>query len=668
MADERAPEYVGYRVNAKHRAEEVLGHVTVYAERRNEDTSLGEYGGDAYPVVYEKTKTEQGRELRYGVILAADGVGQGSYKHPSLQKYLSGQVTAGGERETSEKLSVFLRALYGNDIFSEKHREVLSYALRSFSSIPADGYFVAHPDRWKNTADNQQVHLPFYLRDSQSLGSRLTCVGLFLKFRDYFQTNELNPTTAAALRDEIEAYLQGELQERVKKLFDLSDATNTDKRNRYFLPCTVAMWFYLYDVKEKTVHALALNSGDARCYLIDTADGVRQISIDDAFPDGSMSSFVHFGAQPKLGGGYHDLQLRARLVKATAPCALVACSDGVYDTCPFELNTLTLHGKYSPTYGETNDPSDFLFEVNLLEALRRSYSFEDFRREVVFNFYAQRNARDFAEAGDAGAFPAVKRDDSGTLGARFFGENGDDPVALFEALRTSTTSLDKLRSKIEEAAGTIKIPYTPPHVTSSEEQEKAKWAKYASGNVFKGFALGFRAHYHNAYQSMVKAGAAKLWGREHTMPELTNMWYLNQYLSQPATHIAMLELAVKDWQWLFAHGGENGKIAPPEDWQMHEHVIFDKDVLAELEKIEFGKAVEELTMEVKDMGAERKLALYAHFERCLFGELSEDAHALICETEGARSVDLDKFDEIDRQYAPADVSPAAPDDKKGTDE
>ena len=126
------------------------------------------------------------------MAVAADGVGQGAYTHASLEEFLRKECAdkfpnLTKEYPTETKLSVFLSQLYGEDFLNDE--ESLQYALRSFSDVPCDGFFAADKSRWGEKGC--QVVRPFFLRDSQSLGSRIVCVGLFHKFRKWLSQKAL---------------------------------------------------------------------------------------------------------------------------------------------------------------------------------------------------------------------------------------------------------------------------------------------------------------------------------------------------------------------------------------------------------------------------------------------------------------------------------------------
>lgn len=630
-------EFVGYRVNAvEPAASGKKGFVTVYAERKNSEASLGEYGGDAYPVVSAVTEGD----TEYGIVLAADGVGQGAYTHPSLQAYLeecNGDVKE--EDRDFAKLSCFLRTLYGAEIFDGKNADVLSYAMRCFSDVPMDGYYVAPDEReWKDP-NNTQAVMPFYKRDSQSLGSRILCVYIYLKYRNYMYEHKITSWTeekARELRDLINGDVQAELRPRVLKMFKHSDTTNKTKQMRYFLCSTVAVWFYTFDKKSKHISALSLNCGDARTYVVNGTDGVRQISLDDAFEDGMMKGFFHFGSDPDTSGDYCDNTLFARIVEADAPCILFACSDGVYDTCPGYMQD---DGKkISLPYGESTDAYDFLFNVNMLAALRRCHSYEDFKREVVFNFYAQDTTQSTLEAKEGGLYPHVKRDDSGTLAARFFEKTEGGELEILEVLRQNEhTAIDELYALLKEYEheGGFRIPYYHPHVQSASDTKREEVSEYATGIFKNAMANTVKAKYPELFANMKKNNAQTLWGVQHNLAAPLAGFPLTQFLKVPAYYATFFNLAMEDWGYLTEHNliknDANGLTLTeiPKDWEAYAHVICDQDVFQILTGIDFETKYREFTSGAQgDKTGDVWLQLYEWFEERYSGTVKKSRNAV----------------------------------------
>ncbi len=477
--------------------------LVVFSERSG---NLYKYGGDAYPVVWEEEKNG----IKYGLILAADGVGQGGFVHPSLKRRLCELISREygdmkndvelSDEDNKLMLAVFLKVMFDiepfsaaeNDAHDAQSKEVFEYALRCFADVPVGGYYGGRKPL--NSADeDQQVVTPFYNRDSQSLASRIACVWIYQQFRTWAldkhltkwttkDVNELRESITDSMYRDDESSLSG----RVRQLFSYDDAPKEDNRNIYYLPATVAAWFYIDDGKK--ISAVALNCGDARCYKVDLADGVKQISDDDVVDGDKMSAFVHFGVTRRSAAngyeGYFDGTFRAAIVELQAPCALFACSDGVYDTCPQEW----LGEQERPLGFENGDCSDILFENRMLKAFKRAYSLDDLAREIVFSFYGQNSPHGLKkqfclEWQEAGAGEKVKKDDSGTFAAKLFSTDGD-PLQLMEKLREGkdATTLEVLTTVAYEK----NIAFVNPHLQSSEEQSAEEFMEFARDVITNG--------------------------------------------------------------------------------------------------------------------------------------------------------------------------------------
>ena len=615
-------ESAGYRSNAaRKRTTYKNGAVTVYAERTNNQASLGEYGGDAYPAVFE----QKDGKYTYGMIIAADGIGQASFLHPSLENYLSEKVGFCADTDGEEaKLSLFLRTLYGAELFAEENADALEYALKSFAPVPTEGFYLSDKAKW-GFADNVQSIMPLYKRESQWLGSRIVCVGLYLKFRNYFVKNKpacinITERVATQLKKEIENYLYGELAHNIADMFSHDDAPSLDKKARYFLSSTVAMWFYVYDEAIGRICALSLNMGDTRCYASDVEDGVRQISVDDALADGCMTAFVHFGTMPKKDGGYTDGTFRARLVECNTPCALFACTDGIYDTCP-ELKNKNANEQ---VLGSKNgDAVDFLFEKNLLDAMRRCYSLDDFIREIVFNFYAHANtSKGISERRDGQYYPQIKRDDGGTLGARFFGKT---PLELFTELRkTQNTSLDALYKKVIELKSKgVDIPISKLHESSAEQVIEEKLMELADKLFGADFAnLVKNDLYPDAFEDMKKAGSNILWGITVEGEKPLMGYMLVKFFRTVPNKIAILKTAIADWKEVAANP------AILLEWRKeskHKHIIVSKQAMQVLNEIKFADIIAEAEKVCAEPEGDNKLEMYQSFYKCFMGEVGERA-------------------------------------------
>lgn len=599
-------EYIGYRANTKTPQGVSTGIVTVYAERNN-SVALGEYGGDSYPCACEYTNKLSGKT--YGFLIVADGVGQASYVHPSLEtaltKYCEEHYPNLFENQKeATMLHAFFELLYGEDFFADPDAE--DYAIQCFSSLPTNGFFATKSQenwgKYDSTGDPKvgQVELPFYKRDSQSLGSRIVCVGLFYKFRRFFENDTaIELYKADFLKTQIENYLQGELKDNIGKLFSLKDAPNITKKNHYFLCSTVAMWFYITDKNTSKVSALALNCGDARCYISDKKEGVRQISTDDALPDGSMSAFVHYGEAPRNDSTYHDGKFHSAKVEADYPCALFVCSDGVYDTCPLEKEAFL-------TYGQEPEANDLLFELNMLKALRSCYSLEDFRREIVFNFYGQAN-RNCQEFNAVGNFSHIKKDDSGTLSGRFFGNNFTD---LFVELRkVDNTFLDRFLNYLNAN----QLPYYQTNNSSVQDKQKEALSDYATGEFKTAVMPILKKEYPNAFAEMKGDGQNTLWGVENCNNELVG-FKLGQFVAGAGNLVKMLEKAIKVYQ-------EKQSFPEKKDYPVYDNVL-GVDGVSEAIADGFESFVQSL--DSTDSSDDENINNYESFIRLFYGNVSKE--------------------------------------------
>lgn len=616
-------EFIGYRPNGVPVGSTDSKIVTVFAERNN-DRALGEYGGDAYPFTYE---IENDRKI-YGISVVADGVGNGGYEHPSLEKNLEKYISKNYPEPSEDKkdatmLYTFLTILYGEEFVKDK--EALDYALKSFGYVPTAGFFAKNEaeketdwnsfDQEKPTEDRKgQKYIPFWRRDSQSLGSRIVCVGLFYKFRKYFVDsgkNCIDKQLAEELRDEIEKYLK-KLKKNIQELFSYDDAPNTTKRKYYFLCSTLAVWFYIAD--GKNVSALSLNCGDARCYIVDTKEGVRQISIDDAFSDGTMSAFIHYGEEQRNNDGYHDGQLHARIVNLEYPCALFACSDGIYDTCPSTKGI-----SVSEDINEEPNANDFLFELNMLKALRNCYSLEDFRREVVFNFYAQADTR-CAELRESGNYQQIKRDDSGTLAGRFF---ADSAIQLFDALRNEKEIfLDQLIELLrnQNNKGNF-IPYFTPKVSSSDQKQKDFFGYYAQ-DIFRDKVSNLLlSSYAENFDKMKKIGESKLWGIDGCIEkEKLSGLKLRKLLFTRSNLEIMLKGAIDNID-------EDNSVKPKWDNVLCVTGVkeaLEKTEASEKKDISISEFIDQYNKLSKKGDDDSKIEMYNKFIECLFGSIPDN--------------------------------------------
>lgn len=442
--------------------------LTLFAEHRGSNESIGFFGGDAYPAAWVSTD-KKGR--RYGLALAADGLGSGNFVHPSLQQWVA---TKGTTEE--EKLHAYLEQMYGKAFFDDT--EAVEYAVRNFLPVPPNCFF-------NDENGVGQYNKPFYEKDSQYLSSRTVSIGVFYRFRRYFDDKEFTPDNVAKLREAIEVYLDRDLRANLFKVFDYSDTTNADKRNKYFLPCTMACWFF--QEQEKDVLAAAYYVGDARCYKVDLTDGVMLISQDDANPlDNNMNCCIRFGeyneANPQ---GMKDCAIKATFVQLDKPCAVFACSDGVYDTCSAldASNKICLPAgrnefvKYEVT--KLHESNDIAFERNYLEILRRANSLDDVSQLTATHIYCHSRldtaGGTYSAVADCGNPGDIKRDDSATMGMVFFGLTEAGYPLLLDELKDDAKwqnlSLIRLYDELEREADKNTYSIVCPPVDSEDNPD-----------------------------------------------------------------------------------------------------------------------------------------------------------------------------------------------------
>ena len=483
--------------------------VTLFAEHRSASSVLGYFGGDAYPASWSMQMDDR----QVGVLIAADGVGNGSFIHQRLIDTLESEV-GGTERD---KLHYFLRQLYGPEFFEDA--EALDYAVRSFSPIPPNCFF--NTDMPEGTPPGGQINVPFYKKDSQYLSSRIIAVAVFYKFRNYFADKEVTPDTVARLRHDLEFYIDGEsdidgnyitkgdLRKAIEGLFlyeegkvdkynrPLSRWMDAKRKDRYFLPCTLACWFFVEPKGADHIDAVACYVGDARAYKVDLADGVMQISVDDAEPTtNTMDCCIRYRSDADHCGGTgtsaHDCAIKATYTQVKKPCALFACSDGVYDTCmPNPTGTHKVDMKIGgcpdyEAYEHPYDCSDIAFEYNYLQLLRRANSLDDIVQYTARSIYVH---TDPTKVGDNGAIAVVsrgsnpinvKRDDSSTMAMMFF-DNGDSAYPqLLDAIKDATTSLDKAVQELQANQGGPKYCTSYPNEGVSQEAVNEALMQYSN--------------------------------------------------------------------------------------------------------------------------------------------------------------------------------------------
>lgn len=568
--------------------------LTFYAERRSELGYLGIYGGDAYPAVFDGKKPNG---ERYGAIFVSDGVGGGAFLHESLEKWVEPYASE------EEKLYEFLQALYGEEFFDDE--EALSYALRCFSPFPFNCFYATDTGK-------AQEYVPFYRRDSQSLASRIVCIGVYYRFRKEFFDRELSPQSAAELRQKIEEYVfgrvedgvlkAGELRERVLGIFNnRTDGTQNAHRNRYFLPCTFSACFY--ETAGEKVKFVSINVGDSRCYKVDTVDGVMQISEDDAEPDGAMSCIVRFCENYERESGKRDCSFQARYGEADMPCALFCCSDGVYDTCQlsvskanFQQVALNTEGGVFSEYDHLGEANDTAFELNMQQLLRQAYSLDDVRKLLVGSLYVHANPKGWDADGarteivQGGAFDHIKFDDSATLGMSFFSKKEGFPEIL-DALRTTKTTLDAVK---EETDGTRYCYTMPPVVDIQAKKQDLLIEKLSHPNLFGVVSEAVSCAMKQAMEEAKSRGESEYNFLGTAMSDVKSGFKLKLYLKQ--SYPSLIEVLKADDEALTGRSRLYADQPTAEELQ-----ALYSDFLEKLESLEAAKAEYELSLTKDDV-------------------------------------------------------------------
>ena len=459
------------------------GVVSMYAEHRGDSFQLGLFGGDAYPTVWLDD------DRHFGFAMVSDGLGSGNFCHPSLKPNL---VALCGSEKDEDLLYAFLTKLYGEAFMDDE--EAVAYAVKSFCPLPPNCFFN------DNKAEGQCA-LPFYDRDSQYLASRIVTIGVYYNFRKWFVVNDkaFTPETLSELREALDVYINETLRKPIHELFPLLDAPEGDKRNKYFLPCTLACWFFEDCADADIVKAATFYVGDARAYKLDLVDGVLQISVDDANPETNDMDCIIRYAETRRGKIKPDGSIKVTYTEVPKPCALFCCSDGVYDTCstvPQEGNTkLGLPAEDYFVYEATQETNDFAFECNFLNAMRQADSLDDVQQLVARHIYCHaaivnadstgaaipRQDGVFATVTHCGKKGTIKRDDSATLAMVFFGFDANGYPAVLKEIKTADTSLDKLVADLENNRD--KYCYNTPHCAN----EASIRQEHMTRQEYKGF-------------------------------------------------------------------------------------------------------------------------------------------------------------------------------------
>lgn len=410
--------------------------VTIYCERKNFKNSTG--GEDSYPISNSR------------FILSADGLGSGSCCHISLSL---------GSRE-------LVKEVFG---ITEESGEVYDYAVNKCFASPSPNTFFYSEDGNDPLSRQPYKNTKLSERTTAYIGSRLVSIAVYHKFGNFAVDNHITNwwdnvpednevygeeykgiPWGKVLTVELQKYITVELKEKLftsqngeNPLFSTKgEGINSKCSDYYILPTTLGCVFFTENVEDAdSVNALVVWIGDARCYKVDSVDGVKCISRDDSIPHSKdMSALITFADKPINAGHYKDNMLNARIVEVKKPCAFISCSDGVYDTCPSLL---------SFARNSTDPQNNTEFEYKLLSVLRNAHSMDDVYYGLAYSFYF--GADDWKHTTDqygrSDEQQGIKSDDSGTIALKAF---WTDNCTFFSDMLENKNSLDKLHLLIEK--------------------------------------------------------------------------------------------------------------------------------------------------------------------------------------------------------------------------
>ncbi len=411
--------------------------ITIYCERKNFKNSTG--GEDSYPIANSR------------FILSADGLGSGSCCHSNL----------------SLDARALVQKVFG---ITEKDTEEYDYALNKCFASPAPNTFFYSEDGNDPISRQPYQNVKLNERTTAYIGSRLVSIAVYHKFGNFAVDNKISdwwdevPADNAVygekycgmpwgkvLTIELQKYITEDLKEvlftsqngEVSPMFSTKgEGINSKCSDYYILPTTLGCVFFAHDVEEvDKVNALVVWIGDARCYKVDSVDGVKCITRDDSIPHSKdMSALITFADKPINAGHYKDNMLNARIVNVKKPCAFISCSDGVYDTCP-SINSFARNS--------TDPQNSTEFEYKLLSVLRNSHSMNDVYYGIAYSFYF--GAGDWKattdQYGRSDEQQGIKSDDSGSIALKAF---WTADCKFFSDMLSGNNTLDKLHLLIEK--------------------------------------------------------------------------------------------------------------------------------------------------------------------------------------------------------------------------
>ena len=97
------------------------------------------------------------------------------------------------------------------------------------------------------------------------------------------------------------------------------------------LPTTLALIEYRATHAVGTVDAIARWAGDSRCYLLDPANGLQQLSRDDSDVNDALEILVADQPMTNLVSATADFTIHEHRIVAPQPCVLVCATDGFFN-------------------------------------------------------------------------------------------------------------------------------------------------------------------------------------------------------------------------------------------------------------------------------------------------------------------------------------------------
>lgn len=169
----------------------------------------------------------------------------------------------------------------------------------------------------------------------------------------------------------------------------LAELRSPDRRKitgsmRKELPTTLAALHYRVD--QRIVSWDALWAGDSRCFLLDPAGGLQQLSRDDADSDDALALLISDPPMTNIVRADAKFEIHVSSDRAPTPCVLLCATDGFfgYVTVPAQFEHVLLR-----TLGEAPDLQAW---TNLLASTVAGYTGDDASLALVafgYQDYAQ---------------------------------------------------------------------------------------------------------------------------------------------------------------------------------------------------------------------------------------------------------------------------------------